>query len=75
MRLDTVLAHLPPDDRIILLTFAEHAGEGEWAQTAAERTGLSEANVRVRKMRLMERIRTELELPSPPTGGTATLGE
>jgi RNA polymerase sigma-70 factor (ECF subfamily) len=65
VRLDAILDRLPENDRTILLTFAEHAGEGEWAQTAAERTGLSVANVRVRKMRLLERLRIELESSAP----------
>jgi RNA polymerase sigma-70 factor (ECF subfamily) len=58
--LEEILARLPLADRILLLTFAKYEGAGGWVEEASERTGLSPANVRVRKMRLVERIREEL---------------
>jgi RNA polymerase sigma factor (sigma-70 family) len=75
VRLEAILDELPETDRTILLTFAKHEGEGMWAQAAADMTGLSVGNVRVRKMRLIDRLRRPLQSSASPGGEDIHSGE
>lgn len=61
-QLETILAAMSPRDRDIVLTWGRDRESGEWATSLAQRYEMTNNAVRVRLIRLRERIRSELQL-------------
>ena len=58
---EQILGHFSSVDRAILRAFAEAGGKGNWASRVAEELDLRPGTVRVRKLRIMQRVRKALE--------------
>jgi RNA polymerase sigma factor (sigma-70 family) len=56
-----VFADLPDTDQRILLSHARVNGEGPWAADLAGELGMTAGTIRVRRLRVMERLRKEMK--------------
>jgi len=56
-----VFAGLSEADQRILLYHAQVNGEGHWAADLADEVGMTAGAIRVRRLRLMERLRAEMK--------------
>jgi RNA polymerase sigma factor (sigma-70 family) len=55
--LDEILAALPPYDREIILEHSRTDGAGQWAVELGERLGIRAGTIRVKRLRIKERIK------------------
>jgi len=56
-QLDEILAALPPYDREIILEHSRTDGAGQWAVELGERLGIRAGTIRVKRLRIKERIK------------------
>ncbi|MEZ6056585.1 MAG: sigma-70 family RNA polymerase sigma factor [Planctomycetaceae bacterium] len=66
MRLELALSALSTADRDLLRHWVNHRDSGKWAQEIADQIGSTPGAVRVRRIRLINRLRRELEHGFPP---------